>query len=428
MLQLDASGLLASLVSGLMPETGGLAAGGQETPADGFRQLLLDHLEEIVASVQEGQPGLDNPNLQSWLQDFGVPAEELQQPDFLAQLDALRHYLEALIPQAQTPAEVTVPGERTLGEWFSDKDTDENQDGDVLSDTVADSIPLPLEAVRDDGLEAVRFVAFESEERETATVDVESEDATSRSPVPEVAAAMPMPLSSGEDARSEPEAPVRMNQVSSLTVTMEPAGREVEHSAMGDDSQPSVAPPGQSDMEGGTMPFRLPLEGQIPRSPLPGGQAFAPPADIVVDRPVGHPGWGDELGERLVWMADRSLQVAELRVHPRHLGPVEVRIQIQDDQTHIQFNAQHAVVREAIEAALPRLREALAAQQMTLGQVEVSADAWQGQEQSPAQQDTSRHHDRRSEALTAMGSGEESLQANEDAPKAMGNRLVSLYA
>jgi flagellar hook-length control protein FliK len=51
---------------------------------------------------------------------------------------------------------------------------------------------------------------------------------------------------------------------------------------------------------------------------------------------------------------------------------MEVRIQIQNDQASIQFASHHAVVREALEAALPRLRDMLEATGVQLVDVNVS--------------------------------------------------------
>jgi len=92
----------------------------------------------------------------------------------------------------------------------------------------------------------------------------------------------------------------------------------------------------------------------------------------AMDRPVGHPGWSQGLGERVLWMTGRGLQAAELRLDPPHLGPLEVRIDLNQDQANIQFVSHHAAVREAIESAIPKLREMLGAQQLNLMDVNVS--------------------------------------------------------
>ncbi|NOX09892.1 MAG: hypothetical protein GXP22_10495 [Gammaproteobacteria bacterium] len=67
--------------------------------------------------------------------------------------------------------------------------------------------------------------------------------------------------------------------------------------------------------------------------------------------------WGNALAERMLWMSGQDVSKAEIRLNPAQLGPMEVRIQIQNDQAQISFTAQHASVRESLEMALPRLRE-----------------------------------------------------------------------
>jgi flagellar hook-length control protein FliK len=73
---------------------------------------------------------------------------------------------------------------------------------------------------------------------------------------------------------------------------------------------------------------------------------------------------------------------AELRLDPPDLGPLEVRISLVDGETRVSFVAPQAAVREAVEAALPRLREMLTATGLNLGQVDVSGGG--ARERAPA--------------------------------------------
>ncbi len=99
--------------------------------------------------------------------------------------------------------------------------------------------------------------------------------------------------------------------------------------------------------------------------------------DIHVDLPVGQPKWGGEFAQKIVWMANQQNQVAEIRLNPAHLGPVEVMLSITQDQATAQFSSPHLAVREAIEAALPRLKEMMAENGIQLGNVMVGADSFQ---------------------------------------------------
>lgn len=125
-----------------------------------------------------------------------------------------------------------------------------------------------------------------------------------------------------------------------------------------------------------------------PPPPGPGGPAFAvagpgnpaamsiPSSNLLsmpVPQPVSDPAWGAAIGERLVWMAKGDHQMAELKITPPNLGTIEVRLNINHDQASVSFVSHHAQVRDAIESALPRLREMLAEQSLNLVQTDVSS-------------------------------------------------------
>ena len=91
----------------------------------------------------------------------------------------------------------------------------------------------------------------------------------------------------------------------------------------------------------------------------------------LIDTPVRETNWGDRIGERVVMMANNQLKTAEIRLTPAELGPVRVQVNVEDGAANITFQAQHAVTREALEQALPRLREMFAESGLSLGQTSV---------------------------------------------------------
>jgi len=94
----------------------------------------------------------------------------------------------------------------------------------------------------------------------------------------------------------------------------------------------------------------------------------------VMTKPFNHPEWQQEFNDRILWMHKKAIPSAELRLNPNHLGPVSIRIRVdQEQQTSIIFSAKHAQVSEVIEAAIPRLREMLHTQQVNLVEVNVSS-------------------------------------------------------
>jgi flagellar hook-length control protein FliK len=96
---------------------------------------------------------------------------------------------------------------------------------------------------------------------------------------------------------------------------------------------------------------------------------------LVVSTPVGNPGWAAEVSDKLVWMVGRQEQRVELVLNPPQLGRVEVSLSLNGDQATAQFLSTNPVVREALESAMPRLREMLADGGITLGQTHVGSDS-----------------------------------------------------
>ncbi|MEP7311690.1 MAG: flagellar hook-length control protein FliK [Pseudomonadota bacterium] len=97
-------------------------------------------------------------------------------------------------------------------------------------------------------------------------------------------------------------------------------------------------------------------------------------APQTLQHPVGSAHWAEELGSRLTLMAGQGQQSGSLRLTPEHLGPLEVRIDINDDVANVFFGSQHADTRSALNEALPRLRELFAASGLVLGDTGVSRD------------------------------------------------------
>jgi flagellar hook-length control protein FliK len=103
---------------------------------------------------------------------------------------------------------------------------------------------------------------------------------------------------------------------------------------------------------------------------------------LTLGVPLHQANWDQALGERIQWLLGQGSQGAQIKLNPAHLGPMEVRIQMQNDQANIQFTATHAVVREALEAALPRLREMLGASGVELVNVDVSGESFAEQQRT----------------------------------------------
>ncbi|KAK73215.1 flagellar hook-length control protein FliK, partial [Bordetella bronchiseptica] len=102
--------------------------------------------------------------------------------------------------------------------------------------------------------------------------------------------------------------------------------------------------------------------------------AAAQPLGLEVASPVGSSQWGQELGRQLVTISHDARQghhTAELRLDPPDLGPLRVSINLHEGVASAAFVSVHAAVRQAVEAALPQLQQALAQAGISLGQTSV---------------------------------------------------------
>ena len=88
-----------------------------------------------------------------------------------------------------------------------------------------------------------------------------------------------------------------------------------------------------------------------------GLQSVATNSLTSIQTPVQQPGFGEEMGQRILWMVKNDIQTADIKINPPHLGPIEVRVTVNNDQTTITFNTPHVAVKEALDLAMPRLRE-----------------------------------------------------------------------
>ncbi|EMR13247.1 flagellar hook-length control protein FliK [Methylophaga lonarensis MPL] len=96
---------------------------------------------------------------------------------------------------------------------------------------------------------------------------------------------------------------------------------------------------------------------------------------LDVQPTLNNPAWAKVMTSRVSWMAKQGVHQAELRMNPANLGPVEVRLTVQNEQASVTFLAANATTREALEQALPRLRESLSENGLQLTDAEVNDQA-----------------------------------------------------
>lgn len=129
-------------------------------------------------------------------------------------------------------------------------------------------------------------------------------------------------------------------------------------------------------------------------------QSTPQPVAGAISQPVSSPAWGSVLGDRVMWMVGQQQQGAEIRLNPPALGPLEIKLSMNDGQATLTFSTQHLPVKEALEAATPRLREMFGESGLNLGSVSVNVGTSSQQQQAEAQQ-FAHHSAERSQAEPA---------------------------
>ena len=157
------------------------------------------------------------------------------------------------------------------------------------------------------------------------------------------------------------------------------------------------------------------------------GNAGAAETANALSPQVGTTDWEDALSQKVVFLSNAHSQSAELTLNPKDLGPLQVVLQVADNHAHALFVSQHQSVREAVEAALPKLREAMESNGIGLGSASVSDGfARQGSQQQNA--DSGRSGGRSSGASGSFGGGTDPIDTTVSVPTRRTIGLVDTFA
>lgn len=177
-------------------------------------------------------------------------------------------------------------------------------------------------------------------------------------------------------AQTKGDKPVQAAPIDPHAATHKAASATAKIAASGTALPPTASAHGQA-------PAAAPAAALLHPSGAPAHPAT--PAALKLDLPVAHAAWGAGLADHVAWMVNQSVQHAELHLNPPELGPLHVSLTLHNAQANAQFVAQHPGVRDALAAALPRLKQMLAGSGIALGNATVSADSSQGQPGTPRQ-------------------------------------------
>ena len=172
------------------------------------------------------------------------------------------------------------------------------------------------------------------------------------------------------ECASTPRAPTRRRPSPTATgiVATPPAARTSTPLAA-----PAAATPANDTLDpaaAGELKDTPAIDETATTTATPNAAAFAAPTlapraaepalpTATVTAPVNTPAFAPALATQLRWWAHDGVQQAQLLLNPAEMGPVAVKIVLDGREARIDFSADHAATRSAIEAALPVLAAAL---------------------------------------------------------------------
>lgn len=175
---------------------------------------------------------------------------------------------------------------------------------------------------------------------------------------PESVASTPLDLIGAEDGR-------------------EPAGLP---EMPGADVEPDKAVPPVTVGKGETLPPPVADDRvTIPETVAPavagsreGAPLLSPERGGLTERPLALQGTPEQgarqLAQQVQVMVSQNLQEADIRLSPSELGGLRIQLKFEQGEVNVQFLASQPQARELLDQALPRLREMLVQQGLTLGQ------------------------------------------------------------
>lgn len=183
--------------------------------------------------------------------------------------------------------------------------------------------------------------------------------------------------------------------------------------------RPAGDPPGQAVVVSSADTPGLMVGSLSSTSPSVPAPAAASPAPLG-----GTPPTPQALSDQVFVAVQRGDQQIELMLEPADLGRLRIQLQLDGDQVNLQFQSANPAAREAIESALPRLREMLADQGLQLGETAVG-DQGHGSRRQPGEPAAPRH-DGAPVSDPGLTSSPGDFAADADTTTAHG--LIDLYA
>lgn len=130
---------------------------------------------------------------------------------------------------------------------------------------------------------------------------------------------------------------------------------------------------------------------------------------------VGSAGWDQAVGQKVTWMVSGGIQSASITLNPPDLGPMQVVLSVHNQQADATFITAQPEVKQALEAAMPKLREMMDQAGIQLGQATVNTGT-PGQQQQAHGQQTSGNSNGRLANSGAAGEDDAAIAATATRP------------
>ncbi|WP_417657377.1 flagellar hook-length control protein FliK [Pseudidiomarina aestuarii] len=226
------------------------------------------------------------------------------------------------------------------------------------------------------------------------TAPVEQVVSSATAPVPQVAAVKVAPMPT-QTSHAEPPPPLTpaaaqpMPQRSDLAIELPQAPELMRQNATAATPQEQmltaqlakelpVTESAKFTIADGANPNSMNATQSVAQSSSMSQQSFV--ADTASTAPqltakLGTQAWQQQLSQQVSQLVLQSDQSVALRLHPAELGSLMVQMKVDDGAAQLSIQSGNAQVRQALEQALPQLREALANQGIDLGQTHVGSQS-----------------------------------------------------
>ncbi len=187
--------------------------------------------------------------------------------------------------------------------------------------------------------------------------------------------------------------PVGVDNASQVGPDKAVSGKDLAAAARAGDAGKAAPEPAQFAMRGletrqqESVPKDLPVSAPVSAPVQQASLALSNAANGVgagdkIPARVGTPGWDNQVGQKIVWMVAGKEQSATLTLNPPDMGPMQVVLNVTNDHATVTFSSATPEVRQALEDAMPKLREMMSESGIALGNASVNDGSAQQQQQA----------------------------------------------